>query len=447
MRSAGCLAILTLLALGVPTVFAQELPDFPFEVPEDNGWYDYARAVDIMQAEDRPVARHGPGRAPLEPGPEELAEWKNAVEANADVLALIAEGVAKESVIPPQEALQFDRSRLNGARSLSIFLVIVARYRVATDDRMAAAKELANAVEYGQDIMRGGILIHRLVGIACEAIALSNIHDLVMNHVLDAEALRLLAARLDEIAKQRPPLSTTAVMEQRYMVGNIDTLVAHMVDSEEAPQAWRDTLAADREAPKRQTLGASKQLIEMADQPYWEATEVEIEVPPGPLPADMLRALLQAVVPVHKRSKEKDTAIVATFRGVRLMVALELHRLAEDKYPATLKALSPEFIAEPPEDPFSGESFIYVGEQEPYRLYSVGPNMIDDGGAAAAPLRSSEADLVFNIQQPPPAPPPAPPPPVIFGGPGIPGASGVGDVGTHVLFVWLLLRQMRLLGF
>ena len=63
-----------------------------------------------------------------------------------------------------------------------------------------------------------------------------------------------------------------------------------------------------------------------------------------------------------------------------LVFALEAYRRDNGGYPDELDALQERYIAEIPLDPFSGEAFRYVKEDEKYLLYSVGPNGIDNEG-------------------------------------------------------------------
>jgi hypothetical protein len=61
--------------------------------------------------------------------------------------------------------------------------------------------------------------------------------------------------------------------------------------------------------------------------------------------------------------------------------ALERHRRANSAYPETLSGLSPDWIAELPNDPLTGEPFKYRRlEGGRFDLYSVGWNLEDDGG-------------------------------------------------------------------
>jgi hypothetical protein len=64
--------------------------------------------------------------------------------------------------------------------------------------------------------------------------------------------------------------------------------------------------------------------------------------------------------------------------------ALERHRLAGGKYPDTLAALVPQFIAKLPHDLINGKPLIYSRKDDQnFLLYSVGWNETDDGGVTA----------------------------------------------------------------
>jgi hypothetical protein len=60
--------------------------------------------------------------------------------------------------------------------------------------------------------------------------------------------------------------------------------------------------------------------------------------------------------------------------------ALERYRLANGKYPVTLAALTPQFIAAIPHDVITGEPLKYRLDGNLFILYSVGWNETDDGG-------------------------------------------------------------------
>ncbi|MEK6701987.1 MAG: hypothetical protein AABZ53_06975 [Planctomycetota bacterium] len=74
-------------------------------------------------------------------------------------------------------------------------------------------------------------------------------------------------------------------------------------------------------------------------------------------------------------------------RGIRLLLAIEKHRVVTGKYPESLSELVPSQLPSLPLDPWSGKSFLYRRVDpaldrlaRPYLLYSVGEDRTDDGG-------------------------------------------------------------------
>jgi hypothetical protein len=61
-------------------------------------------------------------------------------------------------------------------------------------------------------------------------------------------------------------------------------------------------------------------------------------------------------------------------------LALERYRAAKGGYPAALADLAPDFIKEVPLDPFTGKPLLYRSEPGGATIYSVGPDINDDGG-------------------------------------------------------------------
>lgn len=64
----------------------------------------------------------------------------------------------------------------------------------------------------------------------------------------------------------------------------------------------------------------------------------------------------------------------------RLAVALAGYRAEHGAYPRKLSGLEPKWLKTVPKDICSGKDFIYKPSGRAYVLYSVGPNMRDDGG-------------------------------------------------------------------
>ena len=85
---------------------------------------------------------------------------------------------------------------------------------------------------------------------------------------------------------------------------------------------------------------------------------------------------------VDQTSRVQAAARAQTYRDLALTaIALEQYRLANHDLPATLAALSPQFLKKIPNDVMNGKPLKYRRESnDRYALYSVGWNETDDGG-------------------------------------------------------------------
>lgn len=80
----------------------------------------------------------------------------------------------------------------------------------------------------------------------------------------------------------------------------------------------------------------------------------------------------------------------------RIAVAMERYFLREQSYPQALEDLVPTCIDAIPPDPM-GDTWRYVpnADHSDYHFYSIGWNLVDDGGAPAVPKERESADFVW----------------------------------------------------
>ncbi len=70
-------------------------------------------------------------------------------------------------------------------------------------------------------------------------------------------------------------------------------------------------------------------------------------------------------------------------RQARIACALELYYARHHSYPSSLEQLVPEYCARVPADLFDQKPMRYERSSDRYKLWSIGPDEIDDGGLAA----------------------------------------------------------------
>jgi hypothetical protein len=89
---------------------------------------------------------------------------------------------------------------------------------------------------------------------------------------------------------------------------------------------------------------------------------------------------------------------LANVRLALTAVALEQFRATHNQYPASLSELVPNYLDATPLDPFDGQPLRYHSQGAGYVLYSIGPDLKDDGGKR---MTAKGGDLVFAVVTPP----------------------------------------------
>ena len=94
-----------------------------------------------------------------------------------------------------------------------------------------------------------------------------------------------------------------------------------------------------------------------------------------------------------------EARCLANLRMATTAVALEQFRATHNQYPAGLSELTPNFLAATPVDPFDGQPLRYRKQGSGYLLYSIGPDLKDDGGKR---MTGKNGDMIFTVTAPPP---------------------------------------------
>jgi len=121
------------------------------------------------------------------------------------------------------------------------------------------------------------------------------------------------------------------------------------------------------------------------------SVEDEVESVRHRVPPHILTAIL---VPVFAHSSRRRDQASATLGVDQIALLLKVYRARKGAYPDSLEPLTDLVDRHLPMDPFSGKPFRYERRGAGFIVYSIGPNLKDDGGTP----------------RPPPPPPPEHPP-------------------------------------
>lgn len=101
------------------------------------------------------------------------------------------------------------------------------------------------------------------------------------------------------------------------------------------------------------------------------------------------------ITPVFSRVRELRDAAIADIACARVSLGLQAYKSKYGFYPIDLKEMKKKMRWEVPMDPFSGKPPIYKRQSKGFLLYSIGVNMIDEGGKSSN--NSATGDIVWRV--------------------------------------------------
>jgi hypothetical protein len=278
----GNLALLAYVLLGMAS-------PKPTPMPNPNGYDDFVKAAALLKG--NPVDYREMKR-------EELGDL---VAANAGALKLLQTGISKQC----RASADYSRSNFNNEllprlSSLKQFVFLFcAKGRLAESEGRTndAVQFYVDGIRYGQDVGQGGVLIEKLVSIACQAVA--------------ARPLENLRTNLD--AKQC-------------------TSIAHELESTDA-QEETDELVQRHESEFSRIYGGIKgQLVKLF--------------------------MFKSIEASRKKFFIKLHASQLNRRQMMLTFAARAYELDKGKPPSNAAALVPEYLKKIPQDPATGTNLV-----------------------------------------------------------------------------------------
>lgn len=112
--------------------------------------------------------------------------------------------------------------------------------------------------------------------------------------------------------------------------------------------------------------------------------------------------MTMVLMPVFSRAPMKRDAAIARLDQFHIALALNLYRQEHEEYPRTLEPLAGTVDWPIPDDIFSGEPFGYRLDGDGYVLWSVGPDLDDNGGVSADEAWASwfeDSDIVWRVSE------------------------------------------------
>ena len=166
--------------------------------------------------------------APAGDLPRSIKELRAYVATNAAVLAQLRVGLDRECRVPLDLDMTNSPLVLPLMRKLAFLLVANGRLAELEARPDEAARDYLDAIRFGNEISRGGFMINRMVGLACQVIGLTPLAKLTP--ALSCEHTRFTIAALEKLD------ATSVTWDEIRRAEN--AFIWHEVRKERNPISW-----------------------------------------------------------------------------------------------------------------------------------------------------------------------------------------------------------------
>lgn len=394
---------------------------FPVTLDELNAFYKtpkgpnaadvYQRAFSLFHIEpniELPVV----GRAELPPRGEPLPKEMKAmigkyVEENAAAIKAMLDAANIKECRYPVDLTVGLRMRLphcGKLRDLSRLLRLAATYDADSGRHAESADKIVAGIAAARSLQREPILISSLVTIAVYAITLNGLsYSMSLTQYDDADLRKLY----DAIEGESPHDNVIRMLcGERCLFHD---LIIDISKKKDAPEALYELTGA-RHRDELFHLNMMRGWIEIAKLPFPEqlgaAKSYEAKINEALKTQSLIDLGWDSAYPICSlgssqldRFLVEDATLVARIRCAQTAIAVERFRLKNNALPAGLEGLVPDYLSSVPVDPFNGKPLIYKKLSKGYVVYSVGANMIDDGGTDKIDPRpdGDQMDVIFQV--------------------------------------------------
>ncbi len=374
-------------------------------LPKPNGYDDFVRAGQLASA----MQHKAPASMIQPPSQAQLFGVCAACAKDIQPAHSVLRRALREPYFHPAIRSAFDAFTRNDAlfREMARELTGEAEYYEYINQPGKAADTLLDGMEMGATLPRGGSLITDLVGIAVEAICARPLDRIIPR--LSPQELRHVLGRLDRIEAKRSSFAdvltedkwtnAATILEfiQNPNIRPLAILTGHGIGPDGFPTTtWSERWDAigfafvNKEKLLREFLSYEDAEVPEARRPYHLGASVS--APNSVFTFDALR-----------EAWPKHLIPPTVARLLRTEVALYLYRAEHARFPTSLAALVPRYLPAIPVDPFTGAArrpFRYRPKSTGFLLYSVGPDMRDDGGMPVRYPADKPGDIVAGRMWP-----------------------------------------------
>lgn len=402
------LAIADLRAKGEPTTLAEMLAPL---IPEDTDAVTlYRKAWTLLEQVDFDTSQRIRELAKPDAvlSPDDVAEVRAFVRSCSQILDLLRQGSLRPACSCPRNPVPgkpgLSTPVTAGLHGSARLLVLSSRVNLADGRADLAFDDCLTVLRLPVGLHDDPLVISALTESYINIVALTQMRSVLGTSSPSADRLRAALPLLEKAAA--PGRIARALRGERcFAIATADVLPTDSDFSnllgESKPAFYRRPFlrarAVDTVAAQLPYLG---QLISVAELPWYQAKpridELAARVPQE---EDELTGFLgMHFFDIMTGAVSGWNSNLARLHLARTAVALRLYRVKNGTYPDSLASLVPDFLDKLPADPFSGNDFVYRTEGPGFILYSLGPNLTDDGGSED-PKARDQGDIVWRCSR------------------------------------------------
>ena len=400
----------------------QELNDWYKEPSGENGATFFVQAADAIEVANNEKSSgslpfFGKARLPSIGSPVQTSV-KNIVgsfvEKNKKALDALAKGAQCEGSRYPIDLTKGSSTplpHLSKVKQAAEFAALYVLDQAEDHQGANAGQGVLMALAAGRSLDNEPLLISQLTRAACQAVAVETLEQALNRVAVPEEILK----KLQEAFGRAADTEAAGTGFNRGLVGERDF---GMATFDQPQDQLLKGLYPGNTAPKIDAATQEKIFANLPDQrKYFEETinqllEARKEAFPARIKADdsvgprvneaqskgyVVTAMM---VPSIARVSRAEAASVARLRLGQTAIALQqFYNSNGNKFPDALTELSPKFIGSVPNDPFDGQPLRYRKAGAGFLLYSIGPDLKDDGGVR----RAGSDDVMFIVASVPKA--------------------------------------------
>jgi hypothetical protein len=387
----------------VPEILKESIPLLPENMTAEDERIiaDFLKANEPALEELRKGARKAYCWVDYTPGEQKTTVNKTIDATVVDKLMpdMMAAGVI-EKIMP----------NLSKYKNFARRLGLRGNWRMYKGDFDGALNDAVMVRRFGDQMLGQGLIIEQLVGIAINAMGSAQIRFVLSGGEFSAEELKVLQSQLEGLGVQESVLvdfeAEKAFMYDEIQRGFTDDGKGNgRVLKRGLPHVISDYKSALKGVflfdfpDRRQVLAEVEKLYDQFNEAVskspLEAKQYKFDI------SEAAPFMLKIQVGPVDKLRELSWRLITDREALLATVSILRYEKETGAYPESLeKLVDAGYLDKLPQDPFSGGALVYKKTDDGFTLYSVGLDMVDDGGVQGTDdkhrrIWSDDGDAVF----------------------------------------------------